>query len=708
LEEYGQPDPKIGFGHDCCLPFLVEGRQLWAKRVVNGATHAGVSYFVDDNSSPTKVISKKFLSAGSAANYEQQYRQIFVIKFNGALVPSNSVTVTMTNGTTTQTATYAVPASGVTSNQALVNWAAAIKTALDTYALGGAAEVLDVSASGTDDDRIIFVTVPSTVLLTFGAIVITLGATQTTAVMSDQCKLFDIFAENPGAWANQYGTKIVNVDQGIRQKVKLVFSAALVTSNTFTVDINDVTIGPITFATDSDTTMAAIAAAIAANANINSAVVTVVGGSVSNDREIIIEAKNSGLDKITVKNATVLAGASQATVAISEILTGLDSTNTFDLEIYDKSNPTVAVETFTVSMAEQVDGLGNQQNIAQVVNESPNKSKIVRVFQPDSSKTRTMIGRSVNSEWVVDELPNYLVGGTDGATPTSSNIRNGWDTFKNREEIAVRILINCGYTAPEVQQHMVSMARLRRDCFAILDAPSDQQSPADLLNYRRNVLNINNSYGALYAPDLKIVDQYTDVVRYVPPSGYVAAIYARTDRERAEWFAPAGLTRGLVENVLDLRNLYDQGARDTLDPNQINCIIKKPGKGIAIWGIQTLQSRKSALSVVPIRRMIIGIEIAIVEALDFSVFDPNDAFTRFLIEQQISDFLEPIKNGRGLQRYQVVCDESNNKNQTIDLGQLNVDVYLDPTRPAEKIKLQSIITKSGASFSELIATGGNF
>jgi phage tail sheath protein FI len=57
---------------------------------------------------------------------------------------------------------------------------------------------------------------------------------------------------------------------------------------------------------------------------------------------------------------------------------------------------------------------------------------------------------------------------------------------------------------------------------------------------------------------------------------------------------------------------------------------------------------------------------------------------------------------------EVVCDETNNTQLVIDQFKMHVDVYLKVAPDIENIRLQMIVTKSGVSFEELIATGGNF
>jgi phage tail sheath protein FI len=87
--------------------------------------------------------------------------------------------------------------------------------------------------------------------------------------------------------------------------------------------------------------------------------------------------------------------------------------------------------------------------------------------------------------------------------------------------------------------------------------------------------------------------------------------------------------------------------------------------------------------------------------LESFVFEFNDEFTRSTITFNLNTFLEDIKNKRGLYDYKVVCDSSNNTPDVIDRDELMVDIYLQPVRVIEKILLRVVITRTGASFSEI-------
>jgi phage tail sheath protein FI len=383
-------------------------------------------------------------------------------------------------------------------------------------------------------------------------------------------------------------------------------------------------------------------------------------------------------------------GYSNLKIAVDSVST---IEGTFTLSVYDSANMNKPLESFAVSKTRQLDGSGRQTFIADVINTF---SKLIRVV--DNALVTTQPTAAVTAV--------ALTGGSNGAAVADAQITTGWDQFANPEIYTINILINGGYSTVTVHQKMISLAESRADCFAILDLPSASQAVAAAVTYRSTTLNANSSYAALYGPDFMRYDQYNDMQMLVPPSGAVAAIFARTDYQRDPWFAPAGLNRGVIKNAISLRQQYSQGDRDTLYPIQINPIKITPGAGISVFGQKTLQSKMSALSSINVRRLLLVCEKAMASALQYSLFEPNDPFTRIQIASMLTEFLQDVQNRRGIYTFQVVADESNNTATVIDRNELRVDVYIQPTRAAEFIQLQTVITRTGASFQELIASGG--
>lgn len=371
----------------------------------------------------------------------------------------------------------------------------------------------------------------------------------------------------------------------------------------------------------------------------------------------------------------------------------------FTLAVYLGSSAQ-AVETWAVSLERRADGFGKTMYIEDVV------------------KRSNYIAAIVNDEFdgVVDDTlvdGNFarrrVQGGSAGDRVTSAEVIFGWELYRDPENVDINILINGGWTDPAVQMKMDDIAKDRADCIAVLDMPSDKQKLNDALNYRSNVgsgegLGIDSSYSAIYTPDLRVYDPYNATDVMVPPSGHVAATYAYTDQVSKVWTSPAGMKRGSL-NIRGVREVYNQGARDAFAGVQINPVRVVPGSGHYVWGDSTLQTRPSALQYINVRRMLCFIEKSISITLLYFVFDPNDSILRATIRTTIEDFLKPIKIGRGLADYEVVCDERNNPDYITDAGILNVDVYLKPILSTRIIQMTAVITKSGASFSELIDSG---
>lgn len=357
----------------------------------------------------------------------------------------------------------------------------------------------------------------------------------------------------------------------------------------------------------------------------------------------------------------------------------------FIIQVFEKG---ALIEEFKCTLRHKIDGFGNQLYVENAVNE---KSTRIRVrLNPINSE----LNANPNAVLVNAVMQGTFTGGDDGDPVTSSQIIQAWRLYEDPEEITVNILINGGYTDPAIQLEMDRIARSRDDCMAILDTPANQQLAQDAVNYRRNTLTLNSSYSALYAPDVLIRDTDNGRSIYVPPSGFVAGIYARTDRLNAYWFDPAGLNRGILD-VRGVRHVYRLGHRDLFADNQVNPIQFMSGQGIVVWGADTLQSFKSSFSNVNVRRLVSGLKTSLKITTLTGVFEPNDQFLQAELRRIAIRLLDPIKQGRGIYNYEVVCDERNNTPALTANGDVVLDIYIDPVLGAKRIYLNAIATRTG-------------
>ena len=367
----------------------------------------------------------------------------------------------------------------------------------------------------------------------------------------------------------------------------------------------------------------------------------------------------------------------------------------FYIEVYVQG-AAQPVEKWHCHLDNVVDGYGKQLNVAQQINRF---SKYIRIAQntEQSDFVTNPIRQLVNTfdaGGTVNQPGIQLRGGDNGRRPNMTELVAALDLYSDPEYVDINLLINGGITDPDFQIALDTLCKNRMDCVAILDVPSDMQQVQDAISYRRDMLHLDTSYSALYTPDVLTADQYNDIRLYVPPSGFVAAAYARTDRDFESWWSPAGMNRGDLV-VAGVREAYNQAKRDALYESQVNAIRVIEGAGIKIWGADTLQVMPSALSNMSVRRLMIVIEKSIANQLLYGVFDPNDQLLRSKIEASCRQFLLDLKNARALYSFEAVCNETNNPPSSIAAGDLIVDLWCDPVLPTKRIIFNAVINKTG-------------
>lgn len=288
-----------------------------------------------------------------------------------------------------------------------------------------------------------------------------------------------------------------------------------------------------------------------------------------------------------------------------------------------------------------------------------------------------------------------------GATPFNSI--DFTDVFKPDSELDKVPIFNL-LVIPGVADNGVWSTALafceRKQAFVILDSPQNAiAAPDSSFIPSRWIADLmdaavpKSQNGAIYFPYLKSNDPLTGNPIELPPSGFVAGIYARTDLNRGVWKAPAGLettvsnTTGVVESgrMTDPR----QG---TLNPKGINCLRSFPGIGTVVYGARTLVSENTALQqwkYVPVRRVTLFIEQTLYRNLGWVVFEPNDEPLWAAIRLSIESFMLSLfsqgafQGSTPSQAFQVKCDKSTTTQTDINNGIVNIVVAFAPLKPAE-------------------------
>lgn len=298
-----------------------------------------------------------------------------------------------------------------------------------------------------------------------------------------------------------------------------------------------------------------------------------------------------------------------------------------------------------------------------------------------------------------------MAGGNSGTAPTEFDVAAAYQIFENKQLYQINTLINGGHATPTVQLAMDALAQKRWDSVAMLDVPSSKQKMQAALNYRKLELNLNSSYSALFCPDVLEADTINGKQQYVPFSGWAAALCARTDRVANPSFSIAGLNRGLV-GVLKTRETYDDGQSTELFKAQVNYTRTFVGQGIALWEQQTLQAKQSALSWLSVRRIVNTMKTAIYQFLLYSLQEPNDDFTGRQIVGACEQYLQGIKDARGISDFTVVSDASNNTAATMNAAIRVVTIVIVPVLPIHEIQVQMVVSKQGVTFKETLSQVG--
>jgi phage tail sheath protein FI len=217
-----------------------------------------------------------------------------------------------------------------------------------------------------------------------------------------------------------------------------------------------------------------------------------------------------------------------------------------------------------------------------------------------------------------------------------------------------------------------------------------------------NLTRFDSDFAALYWPWVKVRDTHNRIDVWVPPSGAVAATYANADNLAFPWFAPAGMTRGIVYNITDTYTKPTLEERDLMYGNRncVNPIIIFPDQvNFMIWGQKTLQRLPTALDRVNVRRMLLYIEKLIRRDSRRLLFEPHDAGLRAQFIQIATGVLDAVVRDRGITDYFVKCDEELNTPDVIDRNELRANIGVQPTRAAEFIMIEFSLHRTG-SFTE--------
>lgn len=237
--------------------------------------------------------------------------------------------------------------------------------------------------------------------------------------------------------------------------------------------------------------------------------------------------------------------------------------------------------------------------------------------------------------------------------------------------------------------HVATPSRCR---MALLDAPPDLS--ADQLQELRGAMD--SPQAALYCPWVVITNPLFGSSRKqpaeiaLPPSGFVAGIYARNDTEHGVHKPPANLE---VLGALRFERNINSAEQETLNALGVNCLRAFTGRGLRVWGARTV-SNDPEWKYVNVRRFFAYVSASIEQGLQWTVFEPNGEALWARVRDTIRNFLRgqwqtgALAGGHPEDAWFLRCDRTTMTGDDITNGRLICEIGMAPLKPAEFVVIR--------------------
>lgn len=261
-------------------------------------------------------------------------------------------------------------------------------------------------------------------------------------------------------------------------------------------------------------------------------------------------------------------------------------------------------------------------------------------------------------------------------------MRTGLNVFNNIDEIS--LVCAPGMTSKEIQTIVIDHCERLGDRFAILDSEETLVTGLDQMYRAKASLN-----ASFYFPWVQVYDpiKKTNVIQ--PPSGFVAGLYSRVDSARGIHKAPANEA---LRGVTGLKYSLTREEQTLLNPRGINLIRDFGDEGIKVYGARTIAD-DSEWKYINVRRLFLNVRQTIQKGTEWAVFEPNNESLWGSIRRNIGAYLKTLWKSEALvgatpeEAFYVICDKTNNTQESIDQGILNIDIGMAPVKPAEFINI---------------------
>ena len=306
------------------------------------------------------------------------------------------------------------------------------------------------------------------------------------------------------------------------------------------------------------------------------------------------------------------------------------------------------------------------------------------------NSSSTLVAIDINPSAVIAVAPETsLESGADGENvpALTTDILNS-----SFGDVANEISLIC---SPDLKSQadaniLIGYAEANR-MFAIIQG-TGTEGIAEIKSFRKG---LNSGPASLYYPYIEVTDPLSSVgaVKSIPPCGHIMGIYAKTITNKGVWKNPAGVECAITGVVSTHKISATQGTLatadvDVLNPLSINAIMLRPNYGICVWGCRSLMSDTTLRYVADVL-LKFNVMKSLQEGTQALVFEPHDRDLWTKANATVKAFLDTLwREGAFLgdtsaEAYYVKCDESNNPEESRNLGRLIIECGYAQKKPAE-------------------------
>lgn len=265
----------------------------------------------------------------------------------------------------------------------------------------------------------------------------------------------------------------------------------------------------------------------------------------------------------------------------------------------------------------------------------------------------------------------------------------------------------------EILLALIEQAEELRDRLVLVDVSTDREHKGENDDAIREVKNTLKWIGdlrsraakaaratAVYHPRLTVMDPLGGLrhpLRNIPPSGHVAGVISRVDRQRGAHHTPANAE---IFGVVDVTQSFDPLEQARFNSNGVNLLRCFAGKGLMVWGGRTLDLEPGQKFLAH-RRLIHRLVRAIRRVAEPLVFETNGPELWLALARSITSILlqawraGALKGTRPDEAFLVTCDEKLNSPDDVDNGRVLCEIKLAPATPMEFIELRISLSGDG-------------